>query len=124
MYHFNRLNIHLLHDEVANWDVEGQGAGILSFRSQRKLIPVLSNVASEGKLGNRQPAAVYGKLCNKPYLSRTSNARTVWNLKIILHWHNIHCSCYLDFQLKHPCCRFPHKLKGGMKKARIIKKRA
>lgn len=55
----NKVYVHLLHDEAGTWEVEGQGAGILSFRSQRKLMPeVLSNVASEGKLGNRQPASV------------------------------------------------------------------
>jgi hypothetical protein len=54
--------VHLLHDEVVTWDVEGQGAGILSFRSQRKVTPVvLSKIASEGKLGNRQPDSVKGR---------------------------------------------------------------
>lgn len=53
------IHIHLLHDLEASWDVEGQGAGILSFRSQRKVTPeVLSKIASEGKLGNRQPYSV------------------------------------------------------------------
>lgn len=37
-------------------DEEGQGAATLSLRSQMKLTPeVLSYVASEGKLGRRQP---------------------------------------------------------------------
>ena len=40
----------------------GHGAAMLSFRSQRKLIPeVGSNVASEGKLGKRHPASVSAK---------------------------------------------------------------
>lgn len=49
------LDILLLHD-ADNWDVDGHGAGILSFKSQMKLIPEYwSNVASEGKLGRRHP---------------------------------------------------------------------
>lgn len=48
-----------MHDEAGNWDEEGQGAGMLSFRSQMKLIPEdLSNVASEGKLGKRHPDSI------------------------------------------------------------------
>lgn len=36
----------------------GQGAGMLSFRSQRKLTSEdVSNVASEGVLGKRHPAS-------------------------------------------------------------------
>lgn len=55
------LNILLLHDGDGNWDEEGHGAGMLSLRSQIKLIPDLSNVASEGKLGRRQPDSVVKK---------------------------------------------------------------
>lgn len=51
-----REYILLLHDEAGRSDGSGHGAGILSFRSQMKLIPEnLSNVASEGKLGRRHP---------------------------------------------------------------------
>ena len=47
-----------MHDEAGSSDRLGHGAGILSFRSQMKLIPEnLSNVASEGKLGRRHPDA-------------------------------------------------------------------
>lgn len=42
--------------EVGTLDLEGQGASMLSLRSQTKPIPeVLSYVASEGKVGKRQP---------------------------------------------------------------------
>lgn len=60
------MNIQLLHDWVGNRDEEGHGAGMLSFRSQIKLIPEdLSNVASEGKLGRRHPdSARKGRICN------------------------------------------------------------
>lgn len=53
-------DILLLHDDADDWDEEGHGAGILSFRSQIKLIPDdLSSVASEGKLGRRHPDSNY-----------------------------------------------------------------
>lgn len=46
----------LLQEEARIWVGEGQGAGMLSFKSQRKLRPVeLSNTASVGKLGKRHP---------------------------------------------------------------------
>lgn len=46
----------LLQEDDGSYDFEGQGAATLSLRSQTKLIPeVLSYVASEGKLGKRQP---------------------------------------------------------------------
>lgn len=52
------VHILLLHDEVGNWFGEGHGAGMLSFRSQRKLRPAdRSNTASDGKLGKRHPVA-------------------------------------------------------------------
>ena len=55
----NKWDILLLHDDADNWDEEGHGAGILSFRSQMKLIPDdLSSVASEGKLGRRHPDSI------------------------------------------------------------------
>ena len=45
-----------LHVEADEDEEEGHGAGMLSLRSQVKLIPVSwSNIASDGKLGNRQP---------------------------------------------------------------------
>lgn len=53
------MNILLLHGEVGINKEEGHGAGILSLRSQRKLIPEnLSKVASDGKLGKRQPDSI------------------------------------------------------------------
>lgn len=49
-------NLLLLQDDGGSENEEGQGAAMLSLRSQMKLTPeVLSNVASEGKLGRRQP---------------------------------------------------------------------
>lgn len=48
--------------EAEDWVDEGQGAGMLSLRSQVKLIPVSwSNIASDGKLGNRQPDSLNQK---------------------------------------------------------------
>lgn len=62
MNQFNGLDILLLQDEAVTWDLLGQGAGILSFKSQRKLIPEdMSNVASDGKLGKRHPTSVQQK---------------------------------------------------------------
>lgn len=50
----------MLHDESANWDVEGQGAGMLSFKSQTKLTSDdLSNTTSDGKLGKRHPESIF-----------------------------------------------------------------
>lgn len=47
-----------MHDEAGTLDVVGQGAGMLSLRSQRKLTPEdVSKVASEGMLGKRHPAS-------------------------------------------------------------------
>jgi len=47
-----------LHDEAGTCNVVGQGAGMLSFRSQRKPTPEdVSNVASDGMLGKRHPAS-------------------------------------------------------------------
>lgn len=53
----NNLGILLfLQDEAGLKGEVGQGAATLSLRSQMKLTPeVLSKVASEGKLGRRQP---------------------------------------------------------------------
>lgn len=46
----------LLQEGNCTMESDGQGAAILSLRSQMKLIPeVESNIASEGKLGKRQP---------------------------------------------------------------------
>ena len=48
--------------EAEDREDEGHGAGMLSLRSQVKLIPVsLSNIASDGKLGNRQPDSLNQK---------------------------------------------------------------
>lgn len=53
------FNIHFLHDEAGNWDIDGQGAGMLSFKSHTKLIPtVLSSIASDGKLDKRHPETI------------------------------------------------------------------
>lgn len=58
----DHIHILLLHDWVGNWEVEGQGAGMLSFKSQRKLIPEdWSNVTSDGKLGKRHPDSIKSK---------------------------------------------------------------
>ena len=52
----SKLDVLLLQVEASIYDVEGHGATILSLRSQMNPIPVvLSNIASEGGLGNRQP---------------------------------------------------------------------
>lgn len=49
-------SILLLHDEAGNCKVAGQGAGILSFKSQTKLTPVdWSKTTSDGMLGRRHP---------------------------------------------------------------------
>lgn len=49
-------SILLLHVDGGSENEEGHGAAMLSFRSQMKLTPeVLSNVASVGRLGRRQP---------------------------------------------------------------------
>jgi len=48
--------------EAEDREDEGHGAGMLSLRSQVKLIPVsLSNIASDGRLGNRQPDSLNQK---------------------------------------------------------------
>ena len=48
-----------MHDEAGIWEVDGQGAGMLSFKSQRKLTSEdSSNVASDGKLGKRHPDSI------------------------------------------------------------------
>lgn len=48
-----------MHDEGDIWVADGQRAGMLSFKSQRKLGPEdLSNVTSDGRLGRRQPDSV------------------------------------------------------------------
>jgi len=45
-------------DRDVNEDDEGQGAGILSFKSHVKLTPVeLSNITSPGKLRSRHPTS-------------------------------------------------------------------
>lgn len=50
------LNILLLQVEIAPSGADNQGAAILSLRSQVKPIPEFrSKIASEGKLGRRQP---------------------------------------------------------------------
>lgn len=50
------LDVLLLHEDGSGYDVEGHGATMLSLRSQMNPIPeVLSNIASEGRLGKRQP---------------------------------------------------------------------
>lgn len=51
-----------LQEVAEDWEDEGHGAGMLSLRSQVKLIPVSwSNIASDGKLGNRQPDSLNQK---------------------------------------------------------------
>lgn len=55
-------NPRFLQVEAEDWVEEGHGAGMLSLRSQVKLIPEsLSNIASDGKLGNRQPDSLNQK---------------------------------------------------------------
>lgn len=52
----HNANILLLHDEAGNCEVAGHGAGMLSFKSQRKLTPAdWSKTTSDGKLGRRHP---------------------------------------------------------------------
>lgn len=59
----NRSNILLLHDEAGNCEVVGQGAGMLSFKSHRKLTPAdWSNTTSDGKLGRRHPDSTPTKM--------------------------------------------------------------
>ena len=51
-----RLDVLLLHEDRRGDDDEGHGATMLSLRSHMNPMPeVLSNIASEGRLGNRQP---------------------------------------------------------------------
>lgn len=53
---FSNSGILLLQKETGLEDEEGQGAAMLSFRSQMNPTPeVVSHVTSEGKLGRRQP---------------------------------------------------------------------
>lgn len=55
-------HLRFLQVEAEDWEEEGHGAGMLSLRSQVKLIPEsLSNIASDGKLGNRQPDSINQK---------------------------------------------------------------
>ena len=55
----SEFDVLFLHEEAETRDVSGHGAGILSLRSQRKLIPEeMSNVASDGLLGKRHPTSV------------------------------------------------------------------
>lgn len=61
-------NIRFLHDEGGNWDIDGQGAGMLSFKSHTKLIPIiLSSIASDGKLGKRHPETTTTKRTTNNY---------------------------------------------------------
>lgn len=57
---------------------------MLSFKSQRKLTPELSNIASEGKLGKRHPDAIICKRVRTLYVSLTfiKTQRLVQNIKI------------------------------------------
>ena len=75
-----------MHDEAGNCEGAGQGAGILSFRSQRKLRPVaLSNTASDGKLGKRHPDST-PKRCIKDIWKDEVNTTNEYCKTTIKNW--------------------------------------
>lgn len=64
-------------DRDVNEDDEGQGAGILSFKSHVKLTPVeLSNITSPGKLRSRHPTSCLYACMLKSFKSTSQSSKT------------------------------------------------